>query len=309
MPSVIFGNMHPRVFDVFTLLFNKMGWKVYIPSIKDENYFGYGVLSTPSKGDYTELTYKEFLDVKPDVVLCLCWQHVPATAKLATAIGSKLVLRAGNNNVPYNRSHGSYLISNDLLTHQRCNIKNKLFFMLPLDYDFYSQVSWPADSRIVSSYIQFYEAYWTRSWQIYNNIRISNKDLAFVNYGSYRDGTTYSPLITRQEDIVRTLSISRCMLHVKEAEGYGWSILEAISCGIPVIAAEKYVKGKTCESFLINNKTAVLLKQDTGEFRAAFDDIDLLRKISEEGPKFIREFINLEEQAAKLKDFMENIVL
>jgi len=308
MPSVIFGNMHPRVFDVFTLLFNEMGWKVYIPSTKEKNYFGYGVLSTPTKGEYTELTYKEFLDVKPDVVLCLCWQHVPSTIKLATVIGSKLVLRAGNNNVPYNNSHGHYLISNDLYTHQRCNIKNKLFFYLPADYDFYSKMPWPEDSRIISSYIQFYEAYWAKSWQIYNNIRTTNKDLAFINYGAYREGTTYSPMIARPKDIVRTLGISRCMLHVKESEGYGWSILEAISCGIPVIAVEKYVKGKTCESFL-TNKTAILLKQDASEFRAAFNNTDLLRKISEEGPKFIREFINLEEQAAKLKDFMENIVL
>jgi glycosyltransferase involved in cell wall biosynthesis len=116
-------------------------------------------------------------------------------------------------------------------------------------------------------------------------------------------------MIARPKDIVRTLGISRCMLHVKESEGYGWSILEAIACGIPVISVEKYVKGKTCEGFLINNKTAILLKQDASEFRTAFSNTDLLRKISEEGPKFIREFINLEEQAAKLKDFLENVVL
>lgn len=308
MPSVIFSNMHPRVFDSFCLMFNSIGWKVYIPSTKEKNYFNYGVLTPPTKGEYTELTYEEFLDVKPDVVLCLCWQHLEASIRLSEIIGSKLVLRAGNNNVPYNNTHGNFLMSNDLHTYQQCNIKNKLFFYLVPDYEFYSKLPWAGDSRIVSTYVQFYQAYWKQSWKIYDNIRLLNKDIAFINYGAFREGTIYSPMLSKPKDVLRTLGISRCMLHVKEMEGYGWGLLESISCGIPVISVEKYIKGKSCESFLVEGKTAMLLKKDAAEFRSVFDNVEVLRKISEEGPKFIRSFINAEEQYAKVKSFMEDVM-
>ena len=76
-----------------------------------------------------------------------------------------------------------------------------------------------------------------------------------------------------------------------------------------VEALENFVKGKTCENFLIEGVTSTFIKNDIKDFRKLFNNTDLLYKISEEGPKFIREFINFEEQAAKLKNFMEDVVL
>ena len=308
IPSVIFSCMHPRDFDAFCIMFNKIGWKVYIPSTKEPNYFGYGSLSVPSKGNYTAITYQEFLDIKPDVVLCLCWEQFFGATKISREAGSTLVVRAGNNNVPYNNSHSDFLISNDTHTYNCCNIKNKLFFYLPPDYDFYTKQVWQKNSSIVSSYIHHYSKYWKMSWGIYNNIRRNNTDIAFLCFGVSGD-ETYSPHLTHSEDIRRTLGISRCMLHIKELEGYGWSLLEAISCGIPVVALKEFVIGKTCESFLIEGKTATFTHKDATSFRKIFDNTDLLYEISETGPKFIRELINPEEQYEKIKKFFEEVVL
>jgi hypothetical protein len=308
IPSVIFSNMHPRDFDAFCIMFNRIGWKVYIPSAKEPNYFGYGSTTAPSKGDYTAITYQEFLDIKPNVVLCLCWEQIGGATKMARESGSTLVVRAGNNNLPYNHSHSNFLISNDTHTYNRCDIKNKLLFYLPPDYDFYTKQIWQQNSFIVSSYIHHYSRYWKNSWDIYDNIRRNNIDIAFLGFGVSGDDV-YSPHLVYTEDIRRTLSISRCMLHIKELEGYGWSLLEAVSCGIPVIALKSFVVGKTCENFLIEGKTVVFLQDGVTDFRKAFNNTDLLYEISEAGPKFIREFINPDEQYEKIKKFFEEIVL
>jgi hypothetical protein len=253
------------------------------------------------------ITHQEFLDIKPDVVLCLCLDQLKTSAKLASQTGSKFVVRAGNNDVPYNKSHSNFLITNDTHTYKNCNIPNKLFFYLPPDYDFYRKQEWHEDSMIVTSYIHYYRKYWQKSYHKYDVIRRANTDIAFVNFGvSGDDG--YAPSLVNPSDVRRTLGVSRCSLHIKEREGYGWSILEAISCGIPVIAPKVYVVGKTCESFLVENKSVVFI-ENTADFRNAFNNVDQLYKLSETGPKFIREFINMEEQGNNMKKFFEEVVL
>lgn len=247
------------------------------------------------------------LEIKPDVVLCLCYEQLVESSKLASRIGAKFVVRTGNNNIPYNKHHSNFLISNDTHTYNNCDIPNKLFFYLPPDYDFYCKQPWYEDSRIINSYIHFYDRYWKNSWNIYNEIKINNKDLVFINFG-VNDNPLDNLNLVEPADIVRTLGISRSLLHIKEQEGYGWAILEAISCGIPVIAFRPYVVGKTCEHFLIEGTTTLFINS-ANEFRNAFLDIDSLRLISEKGNKFIRDFINEEEQYTKIKKFFEEVVL
>jgi hypothetical protein len=308
MPSIIMSNMHQRTFDAFCLLFNAIGWKVFIPAPTEPNPFGYGQTNTPMRGEWQVVTYQEFLDIKPDVLLCSCWEQLPGAYKMAKQSGSKLVVHAGNNHVPYNKSHASFLTSNDTYTYQSCDIPNKVMFYLPPDYEFYHKQPWQSDSRIVTSYIHYYSKYWKASWSKYDNLRRLNPDIAFINFGAPGD-EVYSPSITQPVDVRRTLGISRCLLHIKEQEGYGWSLLEAIATGIPVIAPKAYVVGKTCEMFLVEGKSVIFLQKDTNEFRKAFDNVELLQQIADTGSRFVRELISPEENYMKIKKFFEEVVL
>ena len=307
MPSIALSHMHPRDFDAFCVMFTTIGWKVYVPSDKEPNYFGYGLTVLPSRGEATFVTMEELVSAKPDVVLCSCWEQINGATSVARATNAKLVVRAGNNNVPYNKSHSNFLISNDTHTYNRCDIPNKLLFYLPPDYDFYHKLDRVTDSFIVPSYIHFYEKYWKESWRLYNLIRQNNQDIAFIPFGVSEDHRT--PHLIRPEDVRNTLGISRLLLHIKELEGYGWSLLEAISCGIPIVAAKAFTVGKTCENFLIEGKTVHFINKNISEFRQIFNDVESLNKISEEGPKFIRDFINEEEQYSNIKKFFEEVVL
>jgi hypothetical protein len=300
--------MHQRTFDAFCLLFNAIDWKVYIPTSTEPNPFGYGQTNYPMRGECTMVSYQEFLDIKPDVLLCSCWEQLRCSYNMAKQSGSKLVVHAGNNHVPYNKSHASFLTSNDTYTYQSCDIPNKVLFYLPPDYEFYHKLPWQKDSHVVTSYIHYYSKYWKASWTKYDNIRRLNSDLAFINFGVV-DGDSYNPNLTDPTDVRRMLGVSRVLLHIKESEGYGWSLLEAIASGIPVIAPRAYVVGKTCEMFLVEGKSVIFLHKDTNEFRKAFDNVELLSQLAETGPKFVRALINPEENYSKIKKFFEEVVL
>ena len=187
-------------------------------------------------------------------------------------------------------------------------VPNRLFFYLPIDYNFWTKQEWCSDSRIVSSFIHHYERFWKVSWSLYTKIRELNGDLAFVNYG-VAPGFTYSPALFEVNDIKRVLGVSRCMLHVKELEGYGWSMLESISSGIPVIAVRDFIKGKTCEHFMKDGVTCRLISRNADEFSEVFNDVDTLRSISESGRNFLQNLINRDEQYSRIKHFFEEIVL
>jgi len=308
MPSVIMSNMHQRTFDAFCLLFNAINWKVYIPATNEPNPFGYGQTNTPMRGEYTHITYQEFLDIKPDVVLCSCWEQLRGSYTMAKRTESKFVVHAGNNNVPYNKTVSSFLTSNDTHTYNNCDIPNKLLFYLPPDYDFYYKQPWQKDSRVVTSFIHHYSKYWKESWTKYDSTRKLNPDITFINFGVSGDDS-YGPNLTSPHDVRRMLGASRCLLHIKEQEGYGWSLLEAISSGIPVIAPKKYVVGKTCEMFLVEGKSVIFLHENIREFRTAFENVDLLNQIAETGPKFLREIISPSENYEKIRKFFEEVVL
>lgn len=299
MPSVLMCNMHPAAYNSFCRMFNHIGWKVYCP--KDENYFKYGSTSQENNIQ-NRISYQEALDIKPDVVLCLCWQQLQSSKKLANKIGAKFVVRAGNNDQPFRKEHSAYLLSNDTITYHKSNIPNKLFFLLPPDYETFSKHNWISKSNICSTYIGFYERFFLDSFHFYEKIKTLNSNVSFLLFGQ-----PYQILHTPQ-DVHRTLGISRCVLHIKELEGYGWSILESIISGIPIIVHGEFIRNKTCEKFLIENITCKKITTPE-QFQSVYLDTDSLRNITCKGRKYIQSLINMDEQSKKLRSFLEDVVL
>ena len=309
MSVVLMSNMHGKVFDSFCRIFDNLGVGVVCPVAGGGNYLvdkAGAVAPTPSNTIAEQRTIHELDDV--DVVLCCCWEQLKGASDVAKKLDVPLIVRAGNNNVPYRAIHSDFLISSDRETYERSDIPHKEFVLLPPDYDFYKPVeNYSPSSGLITSLIHFYERYWTQSFRLYDKLRKARGDLAFVNFGTWDGNGEYMPVLANASDVRDILSMSRLMLHVKEKEGYGWSILEAIAMGIPVVVCRKYVLRKTCELFLKGHLSCLYLDMDNliGSFGNAVDNRDALYAIHENGPSFIRGLVTMEEARDKVGRILE----
>jgi glycosyltransferase involved in cell wall biosynthesis len=314
MPSVIMCNMHDRVFESFCRLFEHIGVTVYCPKGGEENFFKYDGSSSSSAvvSRYAiPISKEECMDIKPDIVLCCCWEQVVASQKLAQELGSKFIVRAGNNNVPYMPRHSDFLISSDVQTHNRSQIKNKLFLYMPPNYDTWKKTDkWSHASKLITSYVHYYEKYWQTSYRLFNKVRNDNREFAFVNFGYQGSVKEYSPALGRAADVIAMREASLAVLHIKEREGYGWSLLESIAMGVPIIAYRPFCTDKTCYEFLKGGKTCLFIDEGdiSGGFLKSARDIDRLVQIHQEGADWIRDFINIEQEGAKLSQFLEMVL-
>lgn len=324
MASVLMCNMHNKVFDAFCRMFKHMNIKVYCPKYGRENYFLYdGNSDAPHVvNPYAiEVTREELDGVDIDFVLCSCWEQLIGAKKLSEELNAPLVLRAGNNNVPYNSNHSKYLISNDIQTHLSGRIKNSLFFYLVPDYEtldnyLISPEQYQTDnvrSRLIPSLIHYYRTYWKESYIIYDDIRQATPEYTFMEFGSNKPEVRkeyYVPTLHRAGDIYNLMHISKALLHIKEMEGYGWSLLEAVAIGLPVIVHRQFTEGKTCETFMKGGLTCAYINKPTHhrDFLDIMDNHSMLININRNGPAYIRQFINMETECAKLKKYLEGVI-
>lgn len=314
MASVVMCNMHNRVFESFCRLFESIGITVYCPDSKAKNFFRYDGSSAPSSevSSYAiPITEEECLDIKPDIVLCSCWEQIVASKKLASKMGSKLVVRAGNNNVPYTPAHSDFLISSDIQTYNRSQIKNKIFLLMPPNYNRWRKSgTWDVNSMFLSSYVHYYQRYWKESWLLFNAIRKSNTQYAITNFGYQGEMPIYNPVLVRETDIYNMRSASRAVIHIKEKEGYGWSLLESIAMGIPVIAYEPFCVDKTCYKFLQDGVTCKFISKDNmlQDFKKVVEMKDEFSQINQIAPTWIRDFISIEQEGEKLSVFLESVL-
>lgn len=320
MSSVLLCNMHNNVFDSFCRMFKHLGIKVYCPKYGEENYFHYdGNSLAPSiVNDYAiEARREELSGLDIDFVLCCCWEQLIGAKKLAEELKIPLVLRAGNNNVPYTSNHSKFLISNDIQTYESKRIPNSLFFYLVPNYDEMIPHMITTNSfqrsKIISTFIHYYESYWRGSYDIYDDIRKATPEYTFLEFGYSKEDVKkhkYIPVLGRKADIYNIMGISKALLHIKEMEGYGWTMLEAAAIGLPIIAHRDFVKGKTCETFLKEGVTALFLNKPThhADFVRYMNNEAALHDINYHGPRFIRQLINMERECEKLGKFLENVI-
>lgn len=106
--------------------------------------------------------------------------------------------------------------------------------------------------------------------------------------------------------------IQRCAasLHIKPEEGYGYSVIESLACGRPVIAPREYVQGRAMARWCIDGETALLF-DSVDEARQSlslfFDDADLRHKLQYSAANSIRRIVDNDEQAEILRGFIQRL--
>lgn len=152
------------------------------------------------------------------------------------------------------------------------------------------------DSKTIGTYIFNYKKLFNDAYNLYESI---TKKLNF-NF-----------ILHDQTDLwnyIKDIKKSFCTLHIKPLEGFGYSIVESMACGKPVLVYTPYSQGKAYNQFLYEGVTGFRfsnMRELTNKINFIYEN---QYEISEQCGNKIRQIINNEEQTQKLHKFLENLI-
>jgi hypothetical protein len=316
-----FANMHPSFSHSLNIMLQRGGYEVLTPN---QDFVDDMKLSQVGEGQYTNITtidlpnaqqisHEEYLDLKPEIVFLLCieqelgrwWQLVydPRDPK------PTVIHYAGNDGTPYRPERVQWLIAADTTTLRRIAPAPgrglEFYPILPFD-------EWPHDKdralhcpHVIRSYVVGLVKHWPRGNYEFHELKQYLQDI--------KNPPKLENMERLSRDEVRTaMRNSMATLHFKDAEGYGYAVIESLALGVPVIAPRWLVSGRTMERFIKHGHSGWLVDTayDALSIIQTLDSMDseLLKHFSQTSAEHIRSIINEEEQITKLHEFLQKAV-
>lgn len=313
--NAFFANMHPSFSHSLTTMLTRCGHHVFTP---DEQFAkAIRLCDNNHKMDYKNIDWHKpegaqtisqegFKKLKMDVVFLLCieqelghfWEHVAGHPDKPV-----VVHYAGNDSVPYNPHRVRHLVAADATTLQRINPPHWLYFYPILPFE---QFPYLGDERAedadpeVSSFVVAMEEHWPRAKaefsQLADLMREGLPQVSLTNYGG----------LTRPE-VKATQARSLLTLHFKDAEGYGYAVLESLAQGVPVLAPRWLTQGRTLSKFIIDGETGWIVDNPHQAYdiiQWMYKDREYLGKIGRQAAAHVRQVIDEEAQVANFGKFL-----
>lgn len=313
---IVFPDMHSRMPKSFAKALEHFG-EVYLLGQSFKDIVSYGKkwteeelkTSQTCKGvkNLKVIEQDEFFANPPDFLILSCyenqldilnnmWLPYPTVRKK-----TNLVHYAGNTNVPYNWNHVDALLTSDLKTLSNASRHNKksLFYFPWLDFDDEYSFKGTNLGNKINSYIVEYQPQFPEAHNIASKIKQLNSNYEFTFHENL-------PV----EKISDVMNDSCATLHIKPLEGYGFSILESLGVGRPVILYKPYSIGKTYVDWCINDVTAIIFESlpELKERLQIFEtDSNYREQMQRNAAKVSREKINLPKQKENLHKFLMDI--
>jgi hypothetical protein len=318
--KVFLANMHPAFGDSFALMLERAGCEVYSPDqdfidnhidppghlrYGTENHrFGNTLLLNGSSGK--QISFEEFTAIRFDIVFLLCLEQELAGWRANVMVHqptSKLVHYSGNDSVPYQKPV-DYLIAADSTTTSICNPKLhlRMFPILPYDnYEYQGPRKHTEILPLVGSYIFKLEKYWPLSFQRFEFVRnfCAKRGIQVINYESVGRGLARD-----------TMRESLLTLHFKGSEGYGYTVLESMALGIPVIIMRDLIASRTLSEFMTSDNSWIIDKPEEALdiILDCNNDRELINKKGHEAATSLRRLLVEEDQVSQLKEFLLRVV-
>ncbi len=162
------------------------------------------------------------------------------------------------------------------------------------------------DSNIINSFINHYERLWPNGFRVFKECT-DKVNAIFNRYGADE------PLgLVSYEQLPQLYENSIATIHIKDEDGYGYTVIESMFSGRPVIIYRPflYSRIKTMSNW-VNEENSILfdsIEEFSGKMTRFIENKDFRQEISNKAYETVKSQINLEEQSEILRNFLENLV-
>jgi len=305
---IFWAEMHGTLTPNMAIAFKNLGHRMLLADESFKDVIRYGLKWSKAdalsrfQGNVDSVSVQELQDNPPDVLVITCWEVLHDMLRLIPAFpNAKIVYYAGNNGVPYPHELVKNLLVADVVTYEQFKSAPHNVFYLPyMDYENFPYVG-PSAELNINSYIVNYKVHFTPG---YNIIKELEAKTPYIKYNIF-DGNVH------RSELPNLMQHSMATAHLKHAEGYGYTILESLSSGRPVLLFTPYTIDRSYTKWCLPNKSALYFntaEEYFGHVNRLLSDEDFRCELQESTAKTVREIVNNEEQGEILKRFLENLI-
>jgi hypothetical protein len=217
----------------------------------------------------------------------------------------KIVHYSGNNCTGFNKRCVKNLIVADACTAQfyDSNSIHMISWIPWIDFDTL-QYNGFSDQFLIGNYIShYYASAFKTSASVFENITTHLKT-------AFPQVEIISPHYGPRDEILSLIDQSCATVHIKESEGFGYTILESIAKGRPVFLKRSFSMGSRLMNWCIEGKTAFFFdeyQEFEEKLRKYLGDREYQHQVQSECAAATRRLINNEKQARILEKFLQNL--
>lgn len=217
----------------------------------------------------------------------------------------KLVHHSGNNGFHFNGNMVKNLIATDAYTeHFFDRPKVNIIFWIPwIEFEKFP-FEGVSDNLILNSYLSLhYQVGFSKSFQVFNEI-----SQEFANDFPY--AKIELPPRLKQNEMSSKINESCATLHIKETEGFDYTIIESLAKGRPVFLKRSFCVGSRLMNWSIEGQTAFFF-DDYQEFKRKvqpfIENAEYRHQIQKSCADTIRRIIDNEKQLLVLEKFLQDL--
>lgn len=307
---VFFTHMHITLGASLALMLRRAGFAVYTP---DEEFTKairgpYQNSNALSVAGATQVSQEEFKDMPMDIAILMCQEQERANwwSLVGEKPGITVVHYAGNEWVPYQSEVHHLLYTNtNVLTHLKPYNSLRIYPIMP-----YEAFQPPLHDRayvaepVVRGFISDIKT-WRQGYPDFQRLQmLAQAQLPGIQVenNEFYWGQT-------RDEVSKLMNTALLGVHFKDSEGYGFSVLEMMCQGVPVIIPS-YLVGKTVGDFIQHGKTGWVVDSSPAAIpiiKRCHEDRGYLQQVGDNAAWAVREVIQEEEQVGGLKSFLEAI--
>jgi hypothetical protein len=312
--KIFFPNIHRRLPKSFAKALEMSESTLLLPDHSFKNIIKYGEYSSQQEIDndiymngcknIKSISYEEFRLNPPEIIFVSCYQVekdiIENLWKKIDNSKSKLVYYNGNNDFYCNWDYANNIVTTDIITAQKAKLRNKNVIVWLPWIDFNEEFTFYGlnNSNIFNSYISKYKIHFPNDYLISQELQAQLKkiDIEFNIYESLQ-----------YNNVANIMKNSCGTIHIKNLEGYGYSIIESIAKGRMVFLYKPYSENKTYINWCIEDKTCFYFSTQEELFSKIKNYREKVDYYQPNAAKNIRELINNDRQTKRLNDFLINL--